>query len=187
MRSFRIVTQGALFIFRERCLCERPRFNCMANIPIAASGTPLKSFTSVYRSTIASHVTRAAVVAGQRGLSVEVAAPFMQLRRKRSWAALVFHLNHVVLDCIEVEPRDRRKRYGSAMLADVIAIADALGLRIDLIAESATLCAATPPAASDERSELGLVQSKLESWYRRHAFVEADDALMRRCPAHPPP
>ena len=76
-----------------------------------------------------------------------------------------------MLEALEVEPRDRHKRYGSAMLDDVIAIGEALDLRIDLIAESAT-----------QRDGRGLIQSKLESWYRRHAFVGAGDALMRRVP-----
>jgi hypothetical protein len=129
-------------------------------------------------------MARAVVVARERGLTVESNAPFLTLRRKRSWAALVFHLGHVVLDCIEVEPRDRHKHYGSAMLDDVIAIADALQLRIDLIAESATPGAASAGSPGGGRTEPGLIQCKLESWYRRHAFIGADDALMRRSPAH---
>jgi ribosomal protein S18 acetylase RimI-like enzyme len=131
----------------------------------------MESFTSNYTSTIASYVARSAAIGKERGLNVEINAPFLKLRRRRSSAALTFHLTHIVLEDLEVEPSDRNKHYGSAMLDDVIAIGEALGLRIDLIAESTT--------HPDGR---GLIQSSLENWYRRHEFVRADDALMRRVP-----
>ncbi|MGD0472679.1 MAG: hypothetical protein ABSB70_05625 [Candidatus Velthaea sp.] len=127
---------------------------------------------STYTSTIVSYVEQAAAIAKERGLHVEINGPFVRLRRRRSSASLTFHVAHLMLEAIEVAPCDRRKHYGSAMLDDVIAIGEALGLRIDLIAESTTRL--------DGR---GLVQSKLEGWYHRHAFVGADDVLMRRMPS----
>jgi hypothetical protein len=127
--------------------------------------------TTNYTTTIAAYTARAVAIAEGRGLSVRVNPPFLKLRGRRSFASLTFHPSHIVLEALEVEPCDRRKHYGSAMLDDVIAIGDALGLRIDLIAESAT-----------HRDDRGLIQSNLEGWYRRHAFVCADDVLMRRVP-----
>jgi len=124
-----------------------------------------------YASTIAAYMARAAAIARARGLNAEINTPFLKLRGRSSFASLTFHPSHIVLEALEVEPRDRHKRYGSAMLDDVIAIGEALDLRIDLIAESAA-----------ERDGRGLIQSKLEGWYRRHAFVGADDVLMRRVP-----
>lgn len=131
----------------------------------------MNNLTTKYNTAVASYTARAAAIARARGLSVEVKAPFVKLRRRRSHASLVFHPSHIVLEMIEVEPRDRYQRYGSAMLGDVIAIGDALRLRIDLIAESAAF-----------PEQPGLVQSKLESWYRRHEFSGPNDALMRRVP-----
>jgi hypothetical protein len=131
----------------------------------------MNNLTSNYTATIASYIARAVEVTRQRGLSVQVETPFLRLRRRNSNASLLFHPTHIVLETIEVEPHDRRKHYGSAMLDDVIAVGEALGLRIDLIAETATL-----------RDGRGLVQSTLEGWYRRHQFEGPDDALMRRVP-----
>ncbi len=137
---------------------------------------------SIYTSTIAAYATQAVCVARERGLNVEINAPFLKLRRKRSCASLILHLGHIVLEYLEVEPRDRRKHYGSAMLDDVIAIGEALGLRIDLIAESAAHPGGPGPIQGEQQAQPGLIQSKLESWYRRRKFVRADDALMRRVP-----
>jgi hypothetical protein len=131
----------------------------------------MKSLTSMYTSTIASYITRTVEIAQTRGLTAEINTPYLKLRRRGSLASLLFHPSHIVLEVLEVEPGDRHQHHGSEMLDDVIAIGDALRLRIDLIAESAT-----------QRDQRGLVQSKLESWYRRHQFVGTDDALMRRVP-----
>jgi len=133
----------------------------------------MNNVTSQYSATIASYLTRAAAIAKRSGLSVQVETPYLRLQRRASSASLLLHPTHIVLEIIEVEPHERYKRYGSAMLDDVIAIAEALGLRIDLIAESTTL-----------REQRGLVQSTLESWYRRHEFVGPNDALMRRTPTN---
>jgi GNAT superfamily N-acetyltransferase len=131
----------------------------------------MNNVTSNYTATIASYLTRAAAIAQRSNLGVRVETPYLRLQRRASSASLLFHPTHIVLEMIEVEPRERHKRYGSAMLNDVIAIAEALGLRIDLIAETTTV-----------RDQRGLVQSMLESWYRRHEFVGPNDALMRRAP-----
>jgi hypothetical protein len=135
----------------------------------------MNNLRSTYAVTIASHIARASAIAQQRGLCVKAQTPFLQLQRRNSIASLHFHPTYIVLEVIEVEPHDRYKHYGSAMLDDVIAIAETLGLRIDLIAETATL-----------GGQRGLVQSMLESWYRRHEFVGLDDALMRRVPSRTP-
>jgi hypothetical protein len=132
----------------------------------------MKNDPSTYASTIASYFARAAQIAKERGLDVEIDAPFMKLRRRCSSASLIFRFAHILLEGLEVEPHDRQKHFGSALLDDVVAIGEALGLRIDLIAESG--------ACPGRR---GLIQSKLESWYRRHEFVGTDDVLMRRTPA----
>jgi hypothetical protein len=150
-------------------LPARSAFVVGCSLPNARSS--MEHFTTNYTSTIATHIARSAAIGRARGLSVEISAPFLRLLRRRSFALLTFHLTHIVLEYLEVEPRDRNKHYGSAMLDDVIAIGEALALRIDLIAESTT--------QTDGR---GLIQSNLENWYRRHEFVRADDALMRRVP-----
>jgi hypothetical protein len=131
----------------------------------------MNNVTSQYSATIALYITRAAAIAKQRDLDIQVQTPFLRLQRRCSSASLLFHPTHLVLQTIEVEPRDRYKHHGSALLDDVIAIGEALGLRIDLIAETAT-----------PWGQRGLVQSMLESWYRRRQFVGPNDALMRRAP-----
>jgi hypothetical protein len=148
---------------------QEPAFVAESQSPTLNTST--NNLTSTYTSTIASYITRAVEIAKARGLTAEINTPYLKLRRRGSLAALLFHPGHIVLEVLEVEPCKRHQHHGSEMLDDVITIGDALRLRIDLIAESAT-----------QRDQRGLVQSTLESWYRRHHFVGADDVLMRRGP-----
>ena len=71
--------------------------------------------------------------------------------------------------------RTRGTGVGSHMLKRLTGIADAHGVALTL----------SPKRAPGMDKDIGLSQSSLRSWYKRHGFADADSGLMRRTPQKP--
>jgi hypothetical protein len=124
-----------------------------------------------YIRMIEARVSRAVRLAVGHGFDVDIKGSLLNIRDERSSGLLLFRSDHIVLQHISVDPNERRRRYGSAMLDLAIAIANQAALRLELIAE--------PPLRPIEED---LSQAELQACYRRRQFVAADSALMMRPP-----
>lgn len=131
----------------------------------------MSAFASAYAKMIENRVARAAQQAARQGFGFEITGSLLNLYNGWASASLLFRSDHIVLECIGVDATRRRRRYGSAVLDLVTAIADEAGLRLELIAESPL-----------RPSRVDLSQRELQAWYRRHRFVENDDVMMVRLP-----
>jgi hypothetical protein len=126
-----------------------------------------------YREMIEARATRAASLAAEQGYGSAIKGSLLEIFDEHASASVLFRSDHIVLEQLTIDVRQRRRHYGSSLLETVIAIADREQLRLELIAEPPM-----HPIMAD------LSQGELQAWYRRHRFVDTDDVLMSRLPEH---
>lgn len=122
-------------------------------------------------------VAQAAMIAAAQGFHVEISSSnkmLMDIRRGAAFASLHFAGTYLKIELLKIDITARRRGYGKALLTDIIAIADELGLQIELMA-----------ASMQQERQPGLSQRKLKSWYHRYGFT-GNDIFLSRLPMKNP-
>jgi hypothetical protein len=125
------------------------------------------------QAKIDDNVSHAKIIASWYGLETTTKGACLFFKRGTCEAEIDIRYDRLIIEYIKVKQADQYHRYGSHILNDILAIADNLGLPIDLIAESESIL---------KPSSTGLPQPQLQAWYRRYGFIDIDDQLMRRQP-----
>jgi len=99
---------------------------------------------------IKARVSRAVRLAAGHGFNVDIKGSLLNIRDERSSGLLLFRSDHIVLQNISVDPAERRRHFGSAMLHLAIAIANQAALRLELIADAFNLFNRTNVAAVNQ-------------------------------------